>query len=89
MRCSAADRERKLLDRIVSSACFLTGGLLECDYTHLRSVAVLYMLHKIRYNPMHSIFTLSVLHVPVQVTHGVLVAHLYSDAGPLLSVSME
>ena len=43
----------KLLDRAVSGALFLTGGVFECDIAHRRSVAVLCMLYKIRCNPMH------------------------------------
>ena len=46
--CSAADTHLKLLDRIVSGACFLTGGVFECDIAHRRSVAVLCMLYKVR-----------------------------------------
>ena len=34
----------KLLDRAVSGARFLTGGVFECDISHRRSVAVLCML---------------------------------------------
>ena len=51
--CSAADTHLKLLDREVSGARFLTGGVFEYDIAHRRSVAVLYMLYKIRCNPMH------------------------------------
>ena len=51
--CSAADAHLKLLDRVVSGAQFLTGGVFECDIAHRRSVALLYMLCKIRCNPMH------------------------------------
>ena len=43
----------KLLDRAVSGAQFLTGGVFERDIAHRRSVAVLCMLYKIRCNPMH------------------------------------
>ena len=50
--CSAADTNRKLLDRAFSSARFLTGGVFECDIAHRRSVAVLCMLYKIRCNPV-------------------------------------
>ena len=46
--CSAADIHLKLLDRAVSGARFLTGGVFECDISHCRSVAVLCMLYKIR-----------------------------------------
>ena len=42
--CSAADTHLKLLDRAVSGAWFLTGGVFECDIAHRRSVAVLCML---------------------------------------------
>ena len=51
--CSAADTHLKLLDSVVSGACFLVGGVLNCDLCHHRSVAVLCMLYKIRYNPKH------------------------------------
>ena len=43
--CSAADTHLKLLDRAVSCARFLTGGVFECDISHRRSVAVLCMLY--------------------------------------------
>ena len=46
--CSAADTHLKLLDRVVSGASFLTGGVFECDLAHRRSVAVLCMLYRIR-----------------------------------------
>ena len=49
--CSAADTYLKLLDRAVSGACFLAGGVLNCNLSHRRSVAVLCMLYKIRCNP--------------------------------------
>ena len=51
--CSAADTHHRLLDRVVSGASFLTGGVFECDLAHRRSVAVLCMLYKIRCNLMH------------------------------------
>ena len=40
MWCSAADTHLKPVDRVVSDACFLTGGVFECDLAHRRSVAV-------------------------------------------------
>ena len=40
--CSATDTHLKLLDRAVSGARFLTGGVFECDIAHRRSVAVLW-----------------------------------------------
>ena len=51
--CSAADTHIILLDRAVSGARFLTGGVFECDIAHRRSAAVLCMLYHIRWNPMH------------------------------------
>ena len=54
--CSAADTLLKLLDRAVSGARFLTGGVFECDISHRRSVAVLCMLYKIRGNPVHPLY---------------------------------
>ena len=51
--CSAADTHHKLLDRAVSGARFLTGGVFECDISHRRFVSVLCMLYKMRCNPVH------------------------------------
>ena len=51
--CSAADAHLKLLDRAVSGARFLTEGVFVCDIAHRRSVAVMCMLYKIRWSPMH------------------------------------
>ena len=50
---SAADTHLKLVDRVVSGACFLAGEVLNCDLSHRRSMAVLCMLYKIRCNPKH------------------------------------
>ena len=50
--CTAADTHLKLLDRPVSGAEFLIGGVFECDIAHRRSVSVLCMLYKISCNPM-------------------------------------
>ena len=67
--CSAADTHLKLLDRVVSGACFLASGVFNCDLSHRRSVAVLCMLYKIRCNPMHPLCgALPVPYVPVRVT---------------------
>ena len=41
VRFSAADTHLKLLDRVVSRARFLTGGVFDCDIAHRRSVAIL------------------------------------------------
>ena len=83
MWCSAADTHLKLLDRAVSGARFLTGGVFECDIAHRRSVAVLCMLYKIRFDPMHPLNgALPGPYVPVRVTRGALVAHRYTYASP-------
>ena len=78
--CSAADTHLRLLDRVVSGASFLTGGLFECDLAHRRSVAVLCMLYKIRCNPTHPLYgDLPVPYEPVRVT-----APIGSLIGPML-----
>ena len=51
--CSAADTHLKLLDRVVSGARLLTGGVFECDIARRRSLVILCMLYKIRCNPVH------------------------------------
>ena len=73
----------KLLDRVVSSACFIAGGVLNCDLSHRRSVAVLCMLYKIRCNPTHPLCgALPVPYAPVRVTRGALITHRLSFAPP-------
>ena len=68
---------------LVSGACFLAGGVLNCDVSHRRSVTVLCMLYKIRCNPNHPLCgPLPVPFVPVQVTRGALIAHRYTFAPP-------
>ena len=81
--CSAADTHLKLLDRVVSGACFLAGCVLNCNLSNRQSVAVLCMLYKIRCNPMHPLCgALPVPYVPVRVTRGTLIAHRYTYAPP-------
>ena len=81
--CSAADTYLKQLDRAVSGARFLTGGVFECNISHRRSVAVLCMLYKNRCNPVHPLNgALPGPYVPVRVTRGALVAHRYTYAPP-------
>ena len=83
MWCSAADSHLKLLDRVVRSAVFLAGGVLECKPAHRRSVAELCMLFKIKSNPMHPLSSaFSLPYVPERVTLGALVAHRHSLAPP-------
>ena len=79
----------KLLDRVVSSACFSAGGVLNCDLSHRRSVAVLCMLYKIRCNPKHPLCgALPVPYIPVRVTRGALIAHRYTFAPPRCRTSL-
>ena len=81
--CSTADTHLKLLDRAVSGARFLTGGVFECDISYRRSVAVLCMLYKIRCNPVHPLNgALPGPYVLAPVTRGDLVAHRYTYAQP-------
>ena len=61
--CSAADTHLKQLDRAVSGARFLTGGVFECGIAHRRSVAVLCMLYKIRCKAMHTLMVLYLDHM--------------------------
>ena len=79
--CSAADTHLKLLDRAVDGTQLITGGAFECDIANRRSAAVLFMLYKIRCNPMHPLNDeLPGPYVPVQATRGAPVAHRYTDA---------
>ena len=79
--CSAADSHLKLLDRVVRSAGFLAGGVLECNLAHRQSVAELWMLFKIKSNPMHPLSgALPLPYAPARVTRGAFVAHRHSFA---------
>ena len=83
MWCSAADTQLKLLDRAVSGARFLTRGVFECDIADRRSVAILCMLYKIKFNPVHPLDgALPGQYVPVRVTLGDLAAHRFTYAPP-------
>ena len=66
-----------------SDARFLTRGVIECDITHRRSVAVLCMLDKIRCNPMHPLNgALPGSYVQVPVTRNAPVVHRYTYTPP-------
>ena len=83
MWCSATDSHLKLLDRVVRSAGFLAGGVLECNLAHRRSVAECCMIFKIESNPMHpSSGALPLPYVPARDNLGALVAHWHSFASP-------
>ena len=61
------------MDRAVSGARFLTGGVFECDIAYRRSVAIHCMLYKTRCNPMHPFnCALPGSYVPVRVIRGAL-----------------
>ena len=80
---SAADTHLKLLDRAVSGARFLTGGVFECDIAHRRSVSVLCMLYRIRCKAMHPLNgALPGPYEPLRVTRGALVTHRYTYSPP-------
>ena len=67
------------MDRVVTGACILAGGVLNCNLSHRRSVAVLCMLYKIRCNPKHPLCgALLVPYVPVRVQRRALIAHRYT-----------
>ena len=73
----------KVLDLVVGGVSFLTGDVFEHPIAHQRSVAVLCMLYKIRFHLMHPIYdALSVPYVPVRVTSGILIAHLFTCVLP-------
>ena len=77
----------KLLDRVFSGDRFLTRVVFEFYIAHRRSVAVLCMLYKIRYNPMHPLY--GALPVPVRVTRGAFVAHRYTYVPPRCSTKED
>ena len=83
MWCSAAESHLKLLYRVVRSAGFLAGGVLDCNLAHRRSVAELCMLFKIKSNPLDPLSgALPLPYVPARVTRGPFVAHRHSFALP-------
>ena len=82
------DTHFRLLDRVVSGACSLTGGMFECDVAHRRSVEVLCMMSKIWCCPMRPLY--GALHVPyvqLRVTRGASFAHRFIYAPPRCSTS--
>ena len=85
---SPADSHLKLMDRAVSSASFLAGGVLKCNLAHRRSVAVYCMLFKIKSNPC-IIWTVPLPRVSVRVTRGALVDHRHSFEPPLSRTSQH
>ena len=82
--CSAADSHLTLQDRVVRSAGFLVGGVLECNLAHRRSVAELCMLFKIKSNPTDLLIKgcIAFAICAGAFTRGALVAHKHSFAPP-------
>ena len=74
-----------------SQWCLLLAfGVLNCNLSHRRSVAVLCILYKIRCSPMHSLCgALPVPYVPVRVSRGALIAHRYTYAPPRCRTSQH
>ena len=88
--CSAADTHLKQLDRTVSGAWFLTRGVFECDISHRRYVAILFMLYKIRCSPVHPLNgALPGQYVPARATLSAMVAHRYTYAPPRCSAVQQ
>ena len=55
--------------------------MFRCDIAHRRSVAVLFMVYKIKCKPMHPLNdALPLPYVPVRVTRGALITHRYTYA---------
>ena len=68
---------------VLQCGCFLAGGVINCNLSHRRSVAMLCMLYKIRCNPVHPLNgALPGPYVPARVTRGALVAHRCIYAQP-------
>ena len=76
--CSAAVKHLKLLDRVVSCARLLTGGVIKCDIAHRWSAAILCMLYKIRCNPVHPVMVLYLDRMWQCGLHAVLWSHIGS-----------
>ena len=72
------------LDRAVSGARFLTGGVFKCRCHCSSSICCRTLtLYKIRCNPMHLLYgALPGQYVPVRVTCGALVVHRYTYSTP-------
>ena len=88
--CSAVNTHLKQLNRVVSGASFLTGGVFECDIAHRRSVEVLWMLYKIGCNPMHPHYgTVPVPYVPEWVTRSALEVHRHTSSLQNLAVPQD
>ena len=87
--CSAADTNHNQLMRVVSGACFRTGGVFEFNIAHRRSVAILCMLYKIRsqYVPGCYLVCQCGLHAVQTYSYSIIIRFLAADprstTGPL------
>ena len=81
---------KKLLDRLVSGAIFLTGGVIECNIAHRRPVTVLCICIKsgVTRCTLFMVLYLRPMYV-VRVTLGALVAHLYTYRPPSCRTSQH
>ena len=78
MWCSAADTHLKLLDRVISGASFLTGGVWVWSCTSSIWGSIMYALQD-QGNPLHPLYGAHhAPYLPVRVTHGGLIAHRYT-----------
>ena len=76
---SATDSHITQLKEVFTNACFLAGGVLECNFAHRRTLAELCMI----FNPLHPLNgAVHLLSVPARVTRGALVAHRHSLTPP-------
>ena len=83
VRCSAADTNLKLQDRVVNGWLFLNWVSVWVWLCNRRSVVVLYMLYKIRCNQMHPLYgAIPEPYVLVRVTHSAAIPHQYTYMSP-------
>ena len=80
--CSAADTHLKLLDRELSCARFLTGGVFECDIFIVDPWQSCVCFIRSGVTRCTLLMVLYLDHVPVLITRGALVAHRYTYAPP-------
>ena len=76
------------MDRAVSGARFLTGGVIEVDIAYRPSVVVLCMLYMIRCNSMHPLNgALPGPYDPARISRGAMVVHRFTYAPPCCRTS--
>ena len=88
LQCGARQSIHTLNYWTVSGASFLTGGVFECALAHRRSVVVLCMLYRIKFNPTHPLY--GALHEPymqMRVTRSAVIAHRHTYERPRCGTS--